>query len=68
MAKSIRNFITASFPSFFTKWLEDFLILTGTGLIIINTYLISSIQTSTLSGNYLLGFVLIFIGVILAKR
>lgn len=68
MAKAIKNFIIAFFTGFFTHWVEDFLILVGIGLIVVNTYLITIVGSNILAGNYLLGFVLIFIGVVLAKR
>jgi len=68
MAKVIKNFIIAFVTGFFTNWLEDFLILTGIGTIIFNTYLITIVDANILAGNYLLGAVLILIGVVLAKR
>jgi len=68
MAKAIKKFIIAFITGFFTVWLEDFLILAGLALIIFNTYLFSVIDINILIGNYLLGVVLIFIGVILVKR
>ena len=68
MAKVIKNFIIAFITGFFTNWLEDFLILLGVGIIIFTTYLIKAVEINILAGNYLLGFVLILIGVILAKR
>ena len=68
MAKVIKNFIIAFVTGFFTNWLEDFLILMGIGIIIFNTYLITVVDVNILAGNYLLGAVLILIGVILAKR
>ena len=68
MAKAIKDFIIAFFTTFFTKWLADFLIFTGIALIIANTYLISVIPSNILAGNYLLGAVLIVLGVIFAKR
>lgn len=68
MAKVIKNFIIAFATGFFTNWLEDFLILTGIGIIIFTTYLIKAVEINILAGNYLLGFVLILIGILLAKR
>jgi len=68
MAKAIKSFITAFFVAFFTKWVEDFLIFTGLTLGIVNTYLITVINSNILAGNYLLSAILIFVGVILAKR
>ncbi|MBO1003745.1 hypothetical protein ACFSKI_19140 [Pseudogracilibacillus auburnensis] len=68
MAQTLKQFILSFFTTFFTKWLEDFFIFTGLGLIIVNTYLISVVNLNVLAGNYLTGFVLIVIGVFLAKR
>ena len=68
IAKAIKEFIISFFVSFFTKWLEDFLILSGITLIVVNTYLIGVVEINILAGNYLTGFVLIFLGVVLAKR
>lgn len=64
IAKAIKAFIVA----FFTQWVEDVLILAGIGLIVVNTYLIGVVSGNILAGNYLLGVVLIFLGVVLAKR
>lgn len=68
MAKTIKNFISAFFVAFFTKWMEDAFILSGIALVVLNTYLISSIQASTLAGNYTLAAVLILFGLVIAKR
>lgn len=68
IAKAIKNFITAFFISFFTEWLEDFLILSAAGLVIVNTYLISVIDYNILAGNYVLAVFLFIIGVIIARR
>lgn len=68
MAKAIKNFIISFFTTFFTKWVEDVLILAGIGLIVVNTYLIGVVDYNVLAGNYLLGVVLIFMGVVMAKR
>jgi len=64
IAKAIKDF----FIAFFTNWVEDFLILSGIALAVVNTYLISTIGTNILAGNYTLAAVLVFFGVILAKR
>lgn len=64
MAKAIKKF----FITFFTYWVEDFLILSGIILGIVNTYLITVIKSNILAGNYLLSVVLIFMGIILARR
>lgn len=68
MAKAIKKFIIAFITGFFTVWLEDFLILAGLTFLIVNTYLISVVDNNILAGNYLLGVVLILIGIILVKR
>lgn len=68
MAKAIKNFISAFFLAFFTKWMEDAFILSGIGLAVVNTYLISTVQASTLAGNYTLAAVLILFGLVIAKR
>lgn len=64
IAKAIKAF----FIAFFTQWMEDVLILAGIGLIVVNTYLIGVVDYNVLAGNYLLGVVLIFMGVVMAKR
>ena len=64
IAKAIKAF----FIAFFTQWVEDVLILAGISLIVVNTYLIGVVSGNILAGNYLLGVVLIFLGVVLAKR
>lgn len=68
IAQALKQFIIAFFTSFFTKWVEDFLILVGIGLIVVNTYLITVVGMNVLAGNYLLGVIFIFIGVVLAKQ
>ena len=64
IAKAIKAF----FIAFFTQWVEDVLIMAGISLIVVNTYLIGVVSGNILAGNYLLGVVLIFLGVVLAKR
>lgn len=68
MARALKKFIIAFITGFFTNWLEDFLILTGLCLMVINTYQISVVDINILVGNYLLSAVLIGMGIILAKR
>jgi hypothetical protein len=68
MAQALKKFIIAFITGFFTNWLEDFLILTGLGILVANTYFITVIDINILAGNYLLGTVLIGMGIILAKR
>lgn len=68
IAKAIKNFIIAFFTAFFTKWLEDVFILSGIVLGVVNTYLITVVDANVLAGNYVLAAVLIFTGVIIARR
>ncbi|MEK4871571.1 hypothetical protein [Niallia sp. FSL W8-1348] len=68
MAKAIKKFFILFFTVFFTQWLEDFFIFTGAVIIIVNTYLITIVEGNILAGNYLLGFVLIITGIVIAKR
>ena len=68
MAKAIKNFFISFITAFFTKWLEDFFIFVGVVTIIVNTYLISIVDSNVLVGNYLLGATFIILGVVLAKQ
>ena len=68
MAKTIRGMIISFLTAFFTNWMEDVLILSGIILVVVNTYLISVVQTNILAGNYLTGVVLTLMGVVWAKR
>ncbi|MBD7937144.1 hypothetical protein H9655_08880 [Cytobacillus sp. Sa5YUA1] len=68
MAKTIKNFIVSFVTAFFTKWLEDFFIFVGVAVIVINTYLITTVDVNIIAGNYLLGLILIILGVVLAKQ
>jgi hypothetical protein len=68
VAKAIKKFFILFFTVFFTQWLEDLFIFTGAVIIIVNTYLITIVEGNILAGNYLLGFVLIITGVVIAKR
>lgn len=68
IAKAIKEFLISFFVSFFTKWVEDFLILTGLTLAVVNTYLITVVDSNILAGNYVLSAVLIFVGIIIARR
>lgn len=47
-----------------TKWLEDLFILAGISVIVITTYL----EFGSKVGNYLLGFILLAFGILIAKR
>ena len=68
IAKAIKEFIISFLLSFFTKCVEDFLILTGLTLAVVNTYLITVVDSNILAGNYVLSAVLIFVGIIIARR
>lgn len=68
MAKAIKDFFIAFFISFFTKWVEDFLILTALVIVVVNTYLITVISPNILAGNYVLAAFLFIIGIVLARR
>jgi hypothetical protein len=64
IAKAIKAF----FIALFTNWIEDFLILTGIILGVVNTYLIGVINTNVLAGNYTVSAVLFLLGIVLARR
>lgn len=64
IAKAIKAF----FISFFTHWVEDFLILAGITFAVVNTYLIGVINTNVLAGNYTVSAVLFLLGIVLARR
>lgn len=68
MAKVIKNFINVFVTGFFANWLEDFFVFVGLGFLIVNTYFIGTVTPNVLAGNYLLGTVLIGLGIVLAKR
>ncbi|WP_026908946.1 hypothetical protein [Paucisalibacillus globulus] len=68
MAKTIKDFLIVFFTAFFTKWLEDFFILSAIVLVVVNTYLISVISLNILIGNYVLAIFLVIIGLVLARR
>lgn len=59
MAKKLKTLFT----NLLTKWLEDFLVFTGLGFIIYTTY-----SLNIVAGNYLMGFVFLLFGLILAKK
>jgi len=68
MAKLFKTIIISFFTAFFTKWLEDFFILSAIVLVVVNTYLISVINLNILIGNYVLAVFLAIIGLALARR
>lgn len=45
-----------------------FFIFVGVAVIVINTYLITTVEVNIIAGNYLLGLILIILGVVLAKQ
>jgi len=67
MAKIIRSFIIAFFLGFLT-WAEDLLIFIGLGFMVVTTYFITELEINILAGNYLLGFILLVMGLLLAKK
>lgn len=68
MAKVVKDFLIIFFTAFFTKWLEDFFIVSAIILVVVNTYLISVIDLNILIGNYVLAVFLAIIGLALARR
>jgi hypothetical protein len=64
MAKMLRKNIKSFFKNLLTKWLEDFFIFIGIGLILITTYQ----KFGDTIGNYLLGLILLLLGLLLAKK
>lgn len=64
MSKAIRENLIAFFKIFLAKWLEDFFILTGVVVILVTTYN----QFGTTIGNYTLGGILVFFGLMFAKK
>ncbi|MGD6781334.1 hypothetical protein ACQCT3_18030 [Sutcliffiella horikoshii] len=68
MARAIKNLIVSFFTVFFTKWLEDFLIFAGLSTVVINTYLLTTIDINILIGNYLVGAILILAGIAIARK
>jgi hypothetical protein len=64
IAKTIKKMIL----SFFTNWLEDFFIVAGVALLVINTYQLTIAPLNIIVGNYTLSAILVLAGVILAKK
>jgi hypothetical protein len=64
MAKILKNKIGAFLKSLVTKWLEDIFIFLGIILILITTYN----RFGEVIGNYSLGFVLLVLGLVFAKK
>jgi hypothetical protein len=63
MATKFKNMITKFFSNLLNKWIEDFFILFGIGIIVGTTYTLS-----IFIANYLLGFIFLAIGFLLAKK
>lgn len=64
MTKLLKENLSIFFKSFLTKWLEDFFILMGLGVILFTTYN----EFGYMIGNYSLGFVFLVFGFLIAKR
>jgi len=62
MAQLIKEFLISLYTVFVNDLLADFLILAGITLIVFTTYKINII-----AGNYLLGAILLLIGILIAK-
>jgi len=60
MGKKIKSIII----NLLTKWLEDLFIIAGISVIVATTY----INFGQIVGSYLLGAVLLLIGILIAKR
>jgi len=55
--------ILSNLSNLLSKWLEDLFVFVGTAFIVATTYSINE-----LAGNYLLGVVLVAVGLLLAKK
>lgn len=64
LAKLLKKNIGYFLKYLFTNWLEDFLIFVGVAIALITTYQKFGIDV----GNYLLGFVLVIFGLVIAKK
>lgn len=64
MSKAIRENLIAFFKIFLAKWLEDFFILLGVAVILWTTYEKFGVTV----GNYTLGGILVFFGLVFAKK
>lgn len=62
MAQLIKEFLISLYTVFVNDLLADFLILVGISWIVFTTYKINII-----AGNYLLGAILLLIGILIAK-
>lgn len=67
MAKALKGFIIAFFTSFFTKWVEDFFIFAGIVVLVVNTYLLATLDWAIIAGNYTLAVVLLIIGIVASR-
>jgi len=68
LAGKLRDMLILFFQSFFSRWLEDFLIFAGLLVAVVNTYLITVVGINILLGNYLLAIILLLTGIAVAKR
>jgi len=55
--------ILQNLANLLAKWLEDLFVVGGTAVIVATTYSINEV-----AGNYLLGVVLVAVGLLLAKK
>jgi len=62
--KKVAIFLKKRAKAFFQNWLEDFFVLSGIVLILFTTYQ----KFGCVIGNYLLGFILLAVGFLIAKR
>ncbi len=63
LASILRMYITSFLKAFFSKWLEDFFIVAGAGVMVWTTY-----QLNEYVGHYMVSAILILIGIFLAKN
>jgi hypothetical protein len=64
LAKLLKRNIAALLKSLLTTWLEDFFIFLGITIVLFTTYQMFGVNI----GNYSLGFVLVVMGFVLAKK
>lgn len=64
MAKLLKKSITALLKSLLTTWLEDLFIFLGISIVLFTTYQMFGVNI----GNYSLGFILVVLGFVLAKK
>ena len=64
MAKKLKNLMILFFFNLLPKLAEDLFILAGVSVIVATTY----IEFGSVVGNYLLGFIFLLIGFLIAKK